>query len=148
MQRLDTARAVEGPDWVRRRQQDFAGSAVRTMVTTQLLMALDRERERAGRLLAAGEPEGAVLAARVAVGTAVDAVLAARGMLVAEPGRRVARLRRPGPPPAGPGPVPDPPAAADYWRLETMRDLDPDAPAGWVSAALLFCARSTDGLQP
>jgi hypothetical protein len=29
-----------------------------------------------------------------------------------------------------------------------MRDLDPDAPAGWVSAALRFCARSTDGLQP
>ena len=29
-----------------------------------------------------------------------------------------------------------------------MRDLDPAAPAGWVSAALLFCARTTEGLQP
>ena len=29
-----------------------------------------------------------------------------------------------------------------------MRDLDPAAPAGWVSAALHFCARTTDGLLP
>lgn len=148
VQRLGTAQVVEGRDWVRRRQQDFAGSAVRTMVTTQLLLALDRRRERAGRLLAAGEPEGAVLAARAAVGTAVDAVLATRGTLVPEPGRRVARLRQLGPPPAGPGFAPEPPGAEDYWRLETMRDLDPGAPAGWVSAALLFCARTTDGLLP
>ena len=69
VQRLGTARAAEGQDWVRRRQQDFAGSAVRTMVTTQLLMTVDRERERAGRLLAAGEAEAAVLAARAAVGS-------------------------------------------------------------------------------
>jgi hypothetical protein len=148
VQRLGTARVVEGPDWVHRRQQDFAGSAIRTMLTTQLLMALDRERERAGRLLAAGDPEGAVLAARAAVGTAVDAVLATRGTVVAEPARRVARLRQLGPPAAGPGFAPDPPAAPDYWELETMRDLDPAAPAGWVSAALSFCARTTDGLQP
>ena len=172
VQRLGTARVVEGRDWVRRRQQDFTGSAVRTMVTTQLLMTLDRERERARQLLAVGDPEGAVLAARAAVGTAVDAVLATRGTVVAEPARRTARLRqlarvsqpsggadrRPhpptierlalGPPAAGPGFAPDPPAAEDYWRLETMRDLDPAAPAGWVSAALSFCARTTDGLQP
>lgn len=148
VQRLTGARVVEGRDWVRRRQEDFAGSAVRTMVTTQLLMTLDRERERAGRLLAVGDLEGAVLAARAAVGTAVDAVLATRGTVVAEPARRTARLRKPGPPAAGPGFAPDPPAAEDYWRLETMRDLDPAAPAGWVCAALSFCARTTDGLQP
>jgi hypothetical protein len=169
VQRLGTARAVEGRDWIRRRQEDFAGSAVHTMVATQLLMTLDRQRERAGRLLAAGDLEGAVLTARAAVGTAVDAVLATRGTVVADPARRAARLRRLGrvsqpaggpdhpstieghalaPPAAGPGFAPEPPTAEDYWRLETMRDLDPAAPAGWVSAALLFCARTADGLQP
>ena len=106
VQRLGSARVVEGGEWVRRRQADFADSAVRTMVTTQLLMMLDRERERAGRLLAAGDPEGAVLAARAAVGTAVDAVLAARGTVVAEPARRVGRLRQLGPAAAGPAGAP------------------------------------------
>jgi hypothetical protein len=172
VQRLGTARPVEGRDWIRRRQEDFAGSAVRTMVATQLLMTLDRQRERAGRLLAAGDLEGAVLTARAAVGTAVDAVLATRGAVVADPAGRTARLRRlgrvsqpsggadrrPDPPtierhalerPAtGPGLGPEPPTAEDYWRLETMRDLDPAAPAGWLSAALLFCARTAGGLQP
>ena len=65
----------------------------------------------------------AVLAAWMAYGLAVDAVLATHGELGENPKWRPRRVREIAPPE-----VP----YADFWAVTTMRDLDPADPVRWV----------------
>ena len=129
-QRLATAVTVDGAEWVSRRAADFDASALKTMMVTLALYELDLLTEDAVGMLESGDAHSAVLAARFAFGYAVEAVLASHGEYHEQQKWRARRMRLVEPPELG---------FDDYWRLETMRGFDPDAPEKWVEEVLVVC---------
>jgi hypothetical protein len=130
MQRLGYARVVRGAGWLARRVDQFDGSAVRAMIGSRALYELDLFTDDAVGMLAAGDVDSAVLAARCAFGHAVEALLASHGEFNEQPKWRARRMRDVAPAELG---------FADYWAVETMRDLDPAAPEKWVEHVLRVC---------
>jgi 8-oxo-dGTP diphosphatase len=102
-----------------------------------LLFARARQEiELSAAFSAAGASHGAVLSAAAATAHAIDGFLAAHGHLLPDHAARYQRyadLYAQLPP--GEGVV----TPEDYWRLQTMRDLDPDAPHRWVRGAIQTC---------
>jgi hypothetical protein len=123
LQRLEKSVPLEGEEWLRAKADRLAKSATRAMAASRLLMVADGLAEDAAGHVAAGDPDSAVLAAWMAYGLAVDAVLATHGELGENPKWRPRRVREIAPPE-----VP----YADFWAVTTMRDLDPADPVRWV----------------
>jgi hypothetical protein len=130
--RLAYHAVVEGEEWIDRRRRQFDGSAIRTVVAAQNLYWLDHLTEDAVGMRRNADLESAVIAARLALGLAVDALLASHGELETQAKWRARRMRAVLPPE-----VP----FDEYWDLETMRSYDRDAPEKWVDEALRFCQR-------
>lgn len=130
MQRLAFADVVTGADWVRRRKAQFEASAVRTMIASRALYECDLFAEDAVGMLEAGDVDSAVLAARYGFGCAVEALLASHGEFNEQEKWRARRMRAVSPPEL---------SFEDYWALETLRDLDPEAPGTWVETVLTVC---------
>ena len=138
VQRLTRPLVVEGEDCVQRWEKQFADSAIRTMVASRALYVLDHLTEDAVGMLGNDDPTSAVLAARQALGYAVDALLASHGEFSDQPKWRARRMAELAPPEL---------PFEDYWSLETMRTYDPAAPQAWVSDVLRACQRIADGVQ-
>ena len=130
LQRLDKAIPLEGADWLRTKIDRLEKSATRAVVCSRLLAQLDGLTEDAAGHLRAGDTDSAVLAASLAYGLAVDAVLAAHGALGDNAKWRSRRVRAVAPPEL---------PYADFWAVTTMRDLDPADPVRWVTDVLRSC---------
>jgi hypothetical protein len=138
VQRLTRPLVVEGEDRIQRWEKQFTDSAIRTMVATYALYVLDHLTEDAVGMLGNDDPTSAVLAARQALGYAVDALLASHGEFSDQPKWRARRMAE-----LTPAELP----FDDYWNLETMRTYDPDAPQVWVSEVLRACQDIADEVQ-
>jgi hypothetical protein len=101
-------------------------------VASQALYLLDHYTEDAVGMRANNDMNSAVLAARQALGFAVDALLASHGELETQPKWRARRMREV---------LPSELSYDEYWDLETMRSYDKDAPERWVDEVLLLCQR-------
>lgn len=132
LERLGHARAVEGEGWLDARRAQLADSAFRQVMVSGALHYCDIYAEDAIGQLEAGDLDSAVLSARLAFGCAVDALLAGHGELGQSPKWRARRFRA-----ADPAEL----SFEEYWATETMRDLDPAAPGGWVESTIGTCRR-------
>jgi len=131
LDRLPHCRVLVGPAWVEARRTELATSAFRSFVVARSLSAADDSTEDALGLLEAGQLESSVLAARKALGHIVDALLEQCG----EYGSHSPKWRPQRFGAANPAGF----TFAEYWRLETMQDLDPDDPGRWVREVLTLC---------
>jgi hypothetical protein len=128
--RLSIGVAIIGQEWLRQAQQRLAGSSLPLLLAGREFFEADGLVEDALGLLEVGDEQSAVLAARGALGYAVDGYLYARGSLSPAAKWRYRKL-------AGlPGSALPPDA---YWRLETMRDLDLGDVAPWVEEVARIC---------
>ena len=128
--RIDVGMAISGAAWLRGAQDQLAGSALPLLLANREFGAADSYVEDAVGLLEVGDRESAVLAARQALGHAVDGYLAARGSFSPKEKWRYRKVKE----------LPKSPLSPDeYWALETMRDLDPADPHAWVMRVLGVC---------
>jgi predicted nucleotidyltransferase len=132
LERLATCVPLSGAEWLRSRREQIDGSAFRAFVVTRSLDQADLSVEDALGQVAAGDLESAVLSARKAFGHAVDALLESLGEYGGYwiPKWRARRFRIAAPPML---------SFADYWAIETMRDLDPADPGRWVEHVVGVC---------
>lgn len=130
LERLDYGVALDGSDWLERRRQELDESALRSIVVARHLKLVEVLLEDASGQVAAGDVESAVLSARQAFGHAVDALLASHGQLGQRDKWRARRFRQC---------KQDTISFDDYWAFETMRSLDPAAPARWVERVVFVC---------
>ena len=130
LQRLEKAIPLEGEGWLRAKVERLGKSAIRAMVCSRLLALLDGLAGDAAGHIRAGDADSAVLAAWLAYGMAVDAVLASHGELGDNPKWRPRRVRELA--------APELPYA-DFWAVTTMRELDPADPVRWVTGVVQTC---------
>jgi hypothetical protein len=128
--RLSIGVALSGADWLAEAKRRVAGSALSRLLAAREFDEADGFIEDAAGLVDVGDGHSAVLAAHRALGHAVDGYLASQGSLSPSPKWRYRKLAEL----AGSALEP-----AVYWRLETMRDLDPDDPAPWVEQVAETC---------
>jgi hypothetical protein len=128
--RISVGVALTGTAWLRRAQDQLAASALPVLLANHEFSAVDGSIEDAVGLMEVGDRESAVLAARQALGHAVDGYLAARGSFSPQEKWRYRKLTE----------LPDPPLSPEeYWDLETMRDLDPADPQAWITRVIDVC---------
>lgn len=128
--RLSIGMPLLGDDWLQAAKERLAGAALPRILAAREFHEADGYIEDALGLLAAGDHESAVLAARLAFGHAVDGVLFARRSLAPNVKWRYRKLAE----------LTDPPLApSEYWRLETARDLDLADPQPWVEQIVERC---------
>lgn len=132
VQRLAFSVVVDGEEWVRQRAAEFDASAIKAMIATYALYELDLLTEDAVGMLANGDEVSAVLAARLAFGHAVEALLASHGEFNEQAKWRARRMRS-----VAPGVL----GFEEYWDIETMRGYDPAAPGAWVEDVLRTCQK-------
>jgi hypothetical protein len=121
--RLSIGVAITGQDWLRAAKRRLAGSALPVILAGREFYQVDAYIEDALGMVEAGDQESAVLAARMALGHVVDGYLFAQGSFSPAAKWRYRKLL------ALPASVLPP---QEYWRLETMRDLDPGDVRPWV----------------
>jgi len=136
--RLAYCETVTGAEWVLSRRRQFSDSAVRAIVASQSLYELDTFTEDAVGMLANGDADSAVLAARHAFSYAVDALLASHGELEIQGKWRARRMQAVQPPEL---------SFDEYWEVETMRSFDRRAPQDWVNQVLKVCQRIVEKVQ-
>lgn len=128
--RLSIAVAITGHDWLEAAKRRLAESALPTILAGREFYEADGFIEDALGLADVGDQESAVLAARAALGHAVDGYLFARGSFCPGVKWRYRKLAA----------LPDSAMPLDaYWRLETMRDLDPGTVRPWVENVVQAC---------
>jgi hypothetical protein len=132
LERLQFAQPVSGEDWLRRRRKQLRDSAIHSMVAARALHIADMFLEDALGQIQSDDNESAVLSAQTAFGHVVDALLASHGQIGRIAKWRARRFRE-----ASPEVL----SFEEYWRIETMRDLDISAPAAWVEDVVLLCRR-------
>ncbi|MEV8511991.1 hypothetical protein [Dactylosporangium sp. NPDC051484] len=131
LERLTTCVPLCGADWVERRQTALARSAFRAFTVTRSLAQADASVEDALGQLAEGDVISAVLAARIAFGHAIDALLESRGRYGSRSAKwRARRFQEANPPHL---------SFERYWAFETMAGLDPAAPERWVEQVVEVC---------
>lgn len=132
LERLSHAAPIDGDDWLQRRQEQRAASALGTIMTLRALHYQDIYIEDAVGQLADGDVYSAVLSARLAFRYAIDALLASCGEFGESPKWFARRFQA-----ACPAQL----SFDDYWSLETMRTFDPATPEKWVEEVLRMCQR-------
>lgn len=129
-QRIPFSLVVEGEEWMRRRREQFGASAIHTMIAAEALYRYDLFSEDAVGMLGNDDLDSAVLAAHLAFGRAVEALLASLGEFNEQPKWRARRVRE-----VAPAVLP----FDKYWEIETMRTLDHTDPRPWVQRVLRTC---------
>lgn len=129
--RLTDAVLLAGPDWLTARRAQLDASAFRQFMVARSLAAADDSVEDAIGQLASGQVHSAVLAAKNALGHAVDALLEQHG----EYSTHLSKWR----PQRFQAAQPTALSFEEYWELETMRSYDPRDPASWIHDVLTIC---------
>jgi predicted nucleotidyltransferase len=125
--RLSRCQVIDGADWVSHRAEQFAASAMKSIIVAEILDSVDGLAEDAVGMAEAGDYVSATIAARYAFEAAVDALLASLGdyeRQIKWRGRRLLEMR--------PAELP----FDKYWQIETMRDFDLTAPEKWIHSVL------------
>lgn len=131
LERILTCVPIIGDEWIHRRRKDVRASAYREFMISRSLGDADGAVEDAVGQLSAGDPHSAVLSAHMAFACTVDALLESVECYGSSaPKWRSRRMRD-----AAPESLP----YEQYWAMETMVDLDPEAPEAWVSQVVSWC---------
>jgi len=131
LSRLGDCLPLLGQEWLTSSFARLTGSAFRSFVVVRSLGALDDALEDALGQLEAGDLESATISTRLAFGHVIDALLESHG----EYGSHLAKWR----PNRFRAAAPKAIEFAEYWRIETMQDYDPAAPAVWIKDVLALC---------
>ncbi|WP_431944761.1 hypothetical protein [Micromonospora marina] len=138
LERLTYAVAVTGEDWLLQRRQQMQRSALRSILTSRSLHNSHLFLEDAVGQLRSGDVESAVLSARLALGCAIQALLADNGRFTQSTKWSARQLRD----------TPQDVLSFDeYWELETMRDYSPEHPGRWVEDVLAVCRRISQAVR-
>lgn len=129
--KLQHAVALDGADWLAERRQQFADSAFGRTIAARSLDLADTFAEDALGQLGSGDPESALLTAKLAFGYAADALLAHHGEYGTTAKWRSKKYRA-----AAPTVLP----FERYWEIETMRTYDPEDPGRWIED-VIGCVR-------
>jgi predicted nucleotidyltransferase len=130
LERLSHAVGVTGEDWLTENRDRLRRSALGPILVSRALGEVDRLIEDAVGQLESGDLHSAVLSARLALGFAVDALLATCGEYNQSPKWRARCLRA----------VEQDVLPFDrYWHVETMRDYRPDDPGPWITEVIDLC---------
>jgi hypothetical protein len=132
LERLAHAALIDKDEWVHERKRQLEASPVSEIMTLRALHMMDIFVEDAVGQLQAGEAESAVLSAKIAFGSAIEALLASHGEFGETSKWFVRRYRAVDPPELG---------FEDYWKLETMRSYDSAAPEKWVEEVVTVCQK-------
>ncbi|WP_431043040.1 hypothetical protein ACQUSR_14870 [Streptomyces sp. P1-3] len=124
--------ALENEEWLRRRSDELKASAFGAVLVQRGLNYADSRVEDAVGQMSIGDLESAVLSAHVALGYAVDALLASHAEYGQNPKWRARRFR---------SVAQSVLSFEDYWALETMQSFDPADPAAWVNEVLPVCRK-------
>jgi hypothetical protein len=128
--RLSVGVAFTGDTWLRAAKERLGASALSELLARQEFNEADSLIEDAVGLLQTGDQQSAMLAARMALDHTVDGYLFGRGSLSPAAKWRYRKLAE----------LPGPALTPDvFWRLETMRDLDPNNVGPWVEEVLRTC---------
>lgn len=130
LERMNHAIVLAGEDWIAERRRQIGASAIRSIAASAQLDVVDTYLEDIVGLMESGDLDAAVLAAKVAFEYAVDALMAFHGEVARDGKWRARRVKL-----VDSKTLP----FADYWRLETMRDFDPDDPRPWLERVLALC---------
>jgi hypothetical protein len=128
--RLSIGVALTGDAWLRAAKERLGKSALPAILARVEFDEADNFVDDAVGLLQAGDQQSALLAARMALGHAVDGYLFGRGSLSPAAKWRYRKLAE------LPGAALTPEI---FWSLETMRDLDPNNVRPWVERVLGTC---------
>jgi hypothetical protein len=131
--RFATAIPLTGSDWLDRRRRQVDSSAYRAFITTASISSADGKLEDIVGMLEIGDLDSAVLAADLAFGHMVDALLDSHGIYGSRvPKWRARRIRA----------LASPELDYDsYWAVQTMADFDPANPREWVEKVAALCQR-------
>lgn len=135
--RLSVGRALVGSEWLAEHKRSLDQSPVRFVAAARSLNGADGLIEDALGLLTIGDLESAVLAAHVAFGMTIDALLATYGAYSQSfkwRARKMQAVR---------------PQELDwdtYWQIETMSGLRGD-PRAWVEDTVLLCREIAGNLN-
>jgi hypothetical protein len=132
LERVSYGAALDGADYLGELARRRDASAFRSLMVARSLDYLDLSTEDATGQLDNGDVESAVIAAKLAFGNAVDALLASHGEFGHNEKWRARRMR---------AVTPKELSFEDYWSVETMRDFDPATPRSWVEQVLARCNR-------
>ncbi|NEA49361.1 hypothetical protein [Streptomyces sp. SID10815] len=124
--------ALETDEWLKRRADQLASSAFGAVLVQRGLNYADSRVEDAVGQMSIGDLESAVLSAHVALGYAVDALLASCGEYGQNPKWRARRFR---------AVEQSVLTFEEYWKLQTMQTFDPADPAAWVDEVLPVCRK-------
>ncbi|GAB0105186.1 hypothetical protein JMUB6875_41640 [Nocardia sp. JMUB6875] len=130
LERLMNGVALHGDSWAQELADRIRASAFRAFQVNAALAECDGRAESALGMLASGDVDSAVLSAREAFDSGIDALLMAHGELNVNRKWRARRFRA-----LTPGSL----SYEQYWAYETMRDLDPAAPERWVREVVRVC---------
>lgn len=134
LERLLHSAVLDGADWWRQRRADIDGSAFRPWVARHAIRNCDTFVDDALGMVASGDHDSAVLAARLAFTHAVDALLTSVGVLARSPKWHSRRFRQV---------TVSVLTYDDYWAVETMRDYDVEDPETWIRHVLQRCRAIT-----
>jgi hypothetical protein len=128
--RLSRCHVIDGADWVKRRAEEFAATAMKSIIVADILDRVDGITEDVVGMIEIGDHVSATITARYAFDAAVDALLASLGDYEGQikwRGRRLLEMRPPELP------------FDKYWQIATMRDFDQAAPEKWIHSVLRSC---------
>jgi hypothetical protein len=132
LSRLRHGVALAGADWVQKRSAEIDASAFRSIFAERSLFLSYGQVEDAVGQLASDDLESAVLSAKAAFISVVDAVLAEHGECWDTAKWRARQLKA-----AAPAQL----TFDEYWAVETLRDFDAEDPRRWVEDVLMRCRR-------
>jgi hypothetical protein len=127
--RLGIAKALAGEEWLERARAELAGSAVKAVAATSYFNLADSYIEDSAGLLSTGDLHSAFLAARLALGSTVDGLVAYYGELSPSVKWRARKMRA-----AEPREL----SFERYWELETARGAD-KAVDEWIRDLVATC---------
>jgi hypothetical protein len=128
--RLSVGQPLAGEQWLRAMQRRITASAVRPILTSLYFNKADGLIDDAVGQMRSGDSASAVIAARNAFGLTIDGLLAHHGQLVPAEKWRARKFERANPPEI---------EWDEYWRIETMSELDRNDPEAWVVAVVERC---------
>lgn len=137
--RLSVAVALDGDDWLARRQRALWDTGLHECLARAALADCRSHATDALGLVESGDAESAVVTARLALERLVDGLVSATGDFCPVAKWRARRMRAAAPE-ALPWDV--------YWPLETMRGYRDDDPGAWVRAVLGACDAALESATP
>jgi hypothetical protein len=137
LERLLYAVPIDGASWLAETRRRLEASAFLPMVVCDALALAKTYLDDAEGMLAIGDDDSAVLAARTAFTHTVDGLLAAHGVAARNAKWHARRFREAAPSVMG---------YEEYWAIETMRGYSRDEGAGWVRQVIDSCRRIANEL--